>query len=203
MENNKITNVILVIVGLLVLSFGFVGVSTDKGLTQEDLDDSINAALEQLSIPTAEEIVSLIDIPEVVIPEVENADNKLLNEFLEDQYANESNEIKTEAEEFALEELEDDDYKVIYNYLSSLFEGIDDETIGLVNSKTEVEVEVTELGLGEDEDKSALVTFDVKAKYKLEEGNRDLLYKNLIIVFSVDFDEGDFDDETVTLISIE
>ncbi len=198
-SDNKNLNVILVVLcSLVVLTslFGAFTLSKDN-LTSEDVKNIVTEEINSLSIPTAEEIASLVSLPEIT---VENADNELLNNYLERAYSNESNEIKNESNISAFEELEDHNYRVIYNYLSSLFEGEIERNFEINFTKTEIKV--TMLGLEEDEDKGALVTFEIEVEYEFEEGVRDTFEKDLVIVYSVNFDEGDFDDETVKLVSI-
>jgi|GEM_PF-4237673 len=198
-SDNKNLNVILVVLcSLVVLTslFGAFTLSKDN-LTSEDVKNIVTEEINSLSIPTAEEIASLVSLPEIT---VENADNELLNNYLERAYSNESNEIKNESNISAFEELEDHNYRVIYNYLSSLFEGEIERNFEINFTKTEIKV--TMLGLEEDEDKGALVTFEIEVEYEFEEGVRDTFEKDLVIVYSVNFDEGNFDDETVKLVSI-
>ena len=154
-------------------------------------------------VPTAAEISAGIVIPtmpEISIPEIQNADNVLLNEFLESEFSVEFNDIESEAEDYALEELEDHDYKVVVEYLMSLIEGIDEERISI--NVDETDLEVTKLGLEEEEDKSAIVTFEIKVNYRLEEGVNTRFNKNVVVVYNVLFDEGVFTDEDVELVSI-
>ena len=142
--------------------------------------------------------------PTIVIPEIENADNALLNEFLENEFALEYDEIEVEAETYATEELEDHNYRLIVDYLKDLLamEGLvlDEDSVDV--DVDDVEVKVTKLGLEEDEDKSAIVTFELEVEYELEEGVRDEFEKDLIVVYNVEFDEGDFSDEDVELVLI-
>ena len=82
----------------------------------------------------------------------------------------------------------------------SLFEGIDEDSIDV--DVDEVDVEVTRLGLEEDSDKCARVTFELEVGYEFEEGVRDDLEEDLVAVFDVCYDEGDFSDEEVELVSL-
>ena len=131
----------------------------------------------------------------------EEASAKRIRQAVYDiRYRSRREEIELEAEAFALEELEDHDYKVIVDYLMSLVEGVDEDSIVVSIEKTDVKV--TKLGLGEDEDKSARVTFELKVKYKLEEGVVQQYKKNIVVIYDVVFEEGEFGDEDVELISI-
>jgi len=138
--------------------------------------------------------------PDIVIPEIENADNVLLNEFLESEFDLEYEAIEENAILYAEEELEDHSYRVVVDYLMSLIEGIDEDSINV--DVDEIDAKVTKLGLGEDEDKSATVTFEVEVDYRFEEGVNTKFNKDLVVVYNVLFDEGDFSDEDVELVSI-
>jgi hypothetical protein len=142
------------------------------------------------------------DCPNVTIPEmkVENADNELLNDFLEEEFSEEYSAIEDNATHYATEELEDDDYEVIVDYLKESVEGLDEDKVDV--SIDDVDTTVTKLGLDEDEDKRARVEFEVEVEYELEEGVRDEFEKDLVVTYDVLFDEGDFSDEEVELVSI-
>jgi len=187
--NNGLATLIVILmlgIGLFVGAVGFSKtVEIDKVVIQEKLIEK--------ECPTC-------ICPEIIIPEVENADNYLLNEFLEKKFSDEFDEIETEAEIYALEELEDHDYEVVVEYLMSLIEGVDEDSIDVDVDDTDVKV--TMLGLQEDEDKSATVTFELEVNYELEEGVNDDFNKDLVVVYNVVFDEGDFGDEDVELVSI-
>ena len=152
-------------------------------------------------VPTAAEIAAEIN--------VESADNALLNEFLESEFSVEYGLIEDAAEPFALDELEDHDYRVISDYLITLLsegqdlEEEDGEYLMWVEFE-KIDVKVTKLGLGEDEDKSARVTYEIEVEYELDEGSigEIVQYKDLVVVYDVVFDEGDFSDEEVELVSI-
>ena len=205
MENKNAgiwTLVGLVVVSLL-LSFGtYSGVKGLGGndLSQEDVQNAVTAALASqdapvVVVPTAEAIAAL-----VVIPSVESADNVLLNEFLEVEFEDEYEEIEDEAEDHALDELEDHDWRVLEDYLNALYSGIDEDSFSYDVEDTDVQV--TRLGLEEDTDRSALVTFEVEVEYEFENGVVEEYRVNLVVVYNVVYDEGNFNDETVELVSI-
>ena len=201
METN---NVILTILCVCVLIVG-IGVFATPHVSQEDIDSSIKDALKDLTVPTAEEIVSLIVIPEaseVIIPEVENADNILLNEFLKDQYVNESTEIEDAAFDVAEDEFEDKDYRVVEKYLKTLIGDLILDEDSLDVDVDETTAEVTKLGLEDDEDKCATVTFEftVEYEYSDSEGFVDEAERLLEIEYTICFTEGDFDDEEVEFV---
>ncbi len=149
--------------------------------------------------PTAAEIAAEIN--------VESADNVLLNEFLESRpmFVEKIEDIEEEAEFYAVEELEDHNYRVIVDHLMSLVEGVDEDTIEVVVEDTEFKI--LALGLGEDEDKSARVTFEIEVDYKVRvESEYGYIIEDystdVVVVYDVVFEEGEFGDEEVELVSI-
>ena len=191
MNNGLAALVVILMLGLGIF-VGGVGFSKDVEIEKIVIQEK----LVEKDCPACMEVTC----PEVIIPEVENADNYLLNEFLEDRFSDEFDEIEDNATFYATEELEDDDYEVIVDYIMSLIEGIDEDSINVDLDDTDVVV--TKLGLEEDEDKSATVTFEVEVRYKLEEGVNTKFNKDFVVVYNVIFDEGDFNDEDVELVSI-
>jgi len=210
-EKNKLNAWLVgLVIATLICSFGFNMTINSKvnelesGLSEEQVQSIIANEISKLSVPSAEEIASLVIIPAVEIPEIESADNVLLNEFLENEFEVEYTEIKDNAEIFALEELEDDDYEVVIDYLKSLLaEGEELDEGSVVVYLEDTEIEVTKLGLGDEEDKCARVTFEIEVEYELEEGVRDDFEKDLVVVYDVCFEEGNFLDEEVNFVSIE
>ncbi|MHA1383265.1 MAG: hypothetical protein ACTSR3_05870 [Candidatus Helarchaeota archaeon] len=135
-----------------------------------------------------------------VCPEVDS--DELRSDFYRDYFEDEYTEIEEHAEEVALNELEDDDYEVITDYIETLLSEGEELEDDVDVDIEDTEIEVTKLGLDEDEDKVAIVTFELEVEYELEEGIRDKYEKDLIAVYKVTFDEGDFEDEEVKLISL-
>lgn len=204
MESKNINWLLVGLVSIsLLLSLLTIGGSDNSGndLSIEDVESAVNTVLASQdplvvpTVPTAQEIASL-----VVIPSVESADNFLLNEFLESEFSDEYDEIEEEAEDHALEELEDHNWRVLEDYLNALYPGIDEDSFDYDVEDTEVEV--TMLGLDEDDDKSATVTFEVEVEYEFENGVVEEYRVNLVVVYNVVYDEGDFSDEEVTLVSL-
>ncbi len=155
-----------------------------------------------------------------VVQEV--SDDELFNmfgEFLESEFEYVFNDIKGNATIYAFEELSDHDFRVVSDYIMSLIEGVDEESIKIagedfgdydlieIEDLEDVEVRVTKLGLGEEEDKSARVTFEIEVDYKVrvesENGYVTEYYsKDIVVIYDVVFDEGYFTDEEVELVSI-
>ena len=203
MEKYAVWSLVGLVIVSLLLSFGtYSGVKGLGGndISQEDVQNAVTAALASqdapvVVVPTAEAIAAL-----VVIPSVESADNVLLNEFLEVEFEDEYEEIEDEAEDHALDELEDHDYRVLEDYLNALYPGLDEDSFSYDVEDTDVEV--TRLGLEEDTDRSATVTFEVEVEYEFENGVVEEYRVNLVVVYNVVYDEGNFNDETVELVSI-
>ena len=148
-------------------------------------------------VPTAEDIVALIVIPEVVIPEFPN--DERLREVWEKQYSDEIEEIEENAEEDAVAEIKDRDYRDLVKWLEANVENFDELHSDPDFDHSETEIEVTALGLERDEDKVASFYFEVDVRYELTEGV-DQRYKDTVYVTgTVTYDEGDFDDEDVEL----
>ena len=201
----------VVAISLIVSVFGFFSLSgnLDVPTAAEVAALVVIPAAAEVNVPTAQEIADL-----VVIPEVESADNALLNDFLENEFSEEYDVIEGNATEYAFEELEDHDFRVIVKYLKTLLtegEELDEDSIQIggkdldqakIGDLEDVDVTVTKLGLGEDDDKSATVTFELEVEYELEEGVRDEFEQDFVVTFDVVFDEGDFGDEEVELVSI-
>ncbi len=188
-------NGLVTLIAILLLCVGaFAGVAFTGGTELVTVDKVV------IQEKLVEKECPVVTCPEVVIPEIENADNALLNEFLESEFSDEFEDIETEAEVYALEELSDHDYEVVVEYLMSLIVGIDEDSIDVDVDDTDVKV--TKLGLEEDEDKSAIVTFELEVDYEFEEGVHDEYNKDIVVVYNVLFDEGDFNDEDVELVSI-
>ncbi len=205
---DKSTSQIWLAAVLIIVVLGFAMSVGGGGLSKADVTKIVSEEVakieiptsENVTIPTAEEIAAF-----VVIPEVESADNALLNEFLKNEFNETYFEIEAAALKDATDELEKKDYRVVEEYLMTLLaegEVLDEASIDVDFKDKDVDVVVTALGLNEDEDKSARVTFEIEVEYELEEGARDTFEKDMVVVFDVVYDEGDFSDEEVEFVSI-
>lgn len=175
-------NTIITLFSILVVAAFFVGMLVSGGSSIEYVNNTV--ITEKLVNQTC---------PGVVI------DDYKTDKIFESEFATEINEIEDEAYLFALEELEDDSYEVIEDYFRTL-ENYKEDSIDV--DVEDFEVEVTMLGLEDDEDKAAIVTFDLDVDYRLDEGIKSKFTKGITAVYSVTFDEGDFSDEKVKLISL-
>ena len=215
MENKTVLGILVafLLIGFIVQGAMVVSKFSSDGVTQEQVQQVVREEVAKIVIPaqpvpvipTAAEIAAEIN--------VENADNDLLNKFLESRnmFATEIVELEDEAKFYALEELEDHDYRVVVDYLMSLVEGVDeDELEEWLDEHSFIEdtdVKVTKLGLEEDEDKSARVTYELEVDYEVRVESEygyviEDYSKDLVVVYDVVFEEGDFSDEEVTFVSI-
>jgi len=143
-----------------------------------------------LSIPTAQEIASKID--------VQAPDTEKVEDIWENVYQDKIAELKEYAYNDTVKELEEDDYEALVDFLEENIENFD-ELISVYEDEDETEVTVINLGLEEEEDKVAEVEMELKIKYTLKEGE-DTSYRDRVKLSSiVTYDEGDFDDEKVKL----
>ncbi len=198
--NNWLAALVIILLLGVGIFIGAVGFSTEKEVDKIIIQEKL-----------IEKECPVIVCQEVVIPEIQNADNALLNEFLEDNFEVEYNAIKDLALIYAEDELEDHDDEVVVDYLESLIEGFDEDSIHV--SIEETDIEVTALGLKEDEDKSARVTFELEVDYdvRVESENgytMEEYSKDIVVIYDVVFEEGILDelhedfDEEVELVSI-
>ncbi len=206
MENKTLLGILI---GVVLIGFIVQGVMVANSLNVEgvtvQLDEGklrsiISEEISKIPAPTNSEVVGLTAAEIAAEINVENADNALLNEFLESEFSDNYTAIEDEAYTYALLELEDHNDRVVVNFLMSLIDGIDEDSIDVYVD--EFDAKVTKLGLEEDEDKSAIVTFELEVDYELEEGVTDIFNKDIVVVYKVVFDEGDFGDEDVELVSI-
>ncbi len=177
----KNTNTIITLLSILVIAAFFLGFGMN-GTEIKYVDKTI--VTEKLIEQTC---------PEIVI------DNYKTDKIFEETFGETYSDIEEAAYVEALNELEDDSYEVIEDYFRIL-EGYDKDSVDV--DVEDFNVEVTNLGLEDDEDKVAIVTFELEVEYELEEGINDDFKKKLTIIYKVTFDEGDFDDEKVKLISL-
>ena len=214
-KNNMEEKGLLVILGLLLI-VGFVAqgvmisnkavANIESGVSAEQVQAIVSDEISKIEIP-ASISQTPVDIPtaaEIAAEiSVESADNALLNEFLESEFSVEYDESELEAEPFALEELEDHDYRVVVDYLKTILaegEELDEDCVNV--DIEDVDVKVTKLDLEDEEDKSARVTFEIEVEYELEEGVRDEFEKDVVVIYDVLFEEGYFSDEEVEFVSI-
>ncbi len=206
MENKTLLGILIgvVLIGFIVQGVMVVNNSGVEGavvqLDEGKLRSIISEEISKIPAPTNSEVVGLTAAEIAAEINVESADNVLLNEFLESEFSGVYSDIENASEPLALLELVDHDYRVVVNHLMSLVEGVNENSIDV--DVEETDVKVTRLGLGEDEDKSARVTYEIRVRYRLEEGVIERYKINLVVVYDVVFEEGDFNDEEVEFVSI-
>ena len=198
MENNTGLLVTLLIVLCAVNIIGFILIAP-QDIDQDALADKVTAQVTE-QIPTASEIAAEIPpvvIPEIVVPEPKELNNKRIDDLWEDLYGEEIEELEDEAYDVAEIELEDDDYDLLVKYLEANIEGFDElEDVDF----EDYEITIIELGLDDDEDKVAEVVFELEVEYTLLEGVVQDYKKQIFATANVVFEEGDFDDEEVEFI---
>ena len=198
MENNNGLIIGLLILAVLLSAIA-LAISGGNKVDEKALSDKIAAqVISELGVqPTAAEIAALVPvptIPAIVMPEFESDDMVL--DLWEDLYADEIEELETEAYNIAVAEFEDDDYAILEEWFK------DNEDIEGFDKLKDVdiddyEVTIIDLGLGEDEDKIAEVFFELDVRYTLEEGVAQRLKMKLDATASVVFEEGDMEDSDV------
>ena len=200
-SNNGLLITLVVIAALLSLVTTFVAIG--NSVNEQALADKVTAQVisqipEPDPVPTAAEIAAQITVPsapEVNVPEFKS--DEKVQDLWEDLYADEIEELETEAYDVAEIELEDHDYKLLTKWLEGQIEGFDElEDVDV----DDYEINIIELGLDEDEDKVAEIVFELEVEYSLLEGIAQDYKKQVIATATVTFDEGDFDDEDVEFI---
>jgi len=200
-QNNGLLYGLLAVAVILCLITTFAVMNNrvdEQALANKVTAQVISQIPEPDPVPTAAEIAALITVPsapEVTVPEFKS--DEKVQDLWEDLYADEIEELETEAYDVAEIELEDHDYKLLTRWLEEQIEGFDEiEDVDV----EDYEINIIALGLDEDEDKIAEVVFELEVEYSLEEGPSYDYKKDVLATATVTFDEGDFDDEDVELV---
>lgn len=195
MENDSL--VLWGLLAMLVLSvFSLFAVyNIESGVSEQELNEAI--AKNKVS---AQEIADLVVIPEIKefdVPEFKG--EEMVSDLWNDLYSVQIAELEGYAYNDSFDELSDDEYEGLEDWLKINLEGFDE-----FESDVEVEdydVEVVELGLEEDEDKSAKVGFELEFEYSLVSGPNHHEYDGVVFVTAdVSYDEGDYSEEDVKLV---
>lgn len=202
-KNNALVVGLIVAAVILSLVTLFAVLGNNNKVDEEALANKVTAQVisqmpksEKIDVDKlATEVAGKISVPEVTVPEFKS--DEKVQDLWEDLYADEIDGLETEAYDVAVSELEDHDYKALEKYLEANVEGFDE--LENVDVK-DYEIKVINLGLDEDEDKVAVVEFELKVKYSLLEGADDDFKKTVYANATVTFDEGDFSDEDVELV---
>jgi predicted outer membrane lipoprotein len=180
--------------------FWLAAINTNAKANYVDEDGLVAKVVDQIDVPTAAEIAAEIppvEIPEVTLPDPGVMDNEKIDDLWEDLYADEIEEIEEAAYDHALAELEDDDYEILFDWLEAQIEGFDElEDVDV----EDYEIEVANLGLEEDEDKEAVIEFELEVEYTLLEGMNIDYKKQVLATATVLYEEGDFDEEEVNFV---
>lgn len=195
------------VIGVFIVSlFGVWGAWQDsQSLSKDEVKGIVAQELANMPQPTdppsAQEIADLVVVPEA--PEVESADNELLNDFLQDEYAEEFEEIEDAAEDDFFAEIQDDDEEELEDEFEGLFDFLEANIEGFKEltdvDEEDVDVTVKLLGLKEDADKSAEVVVEFTVEYsKVDAPINDEWEATVFVSGLVTYEEGDFGDEEVT-----
>jgi len=183
---NWVQYTILVLAVILVIG-SFTWMAPVVKVNEQKVD------LSQLDIPTAEEIASQIDI-----------DNSKIDDLHNVMFGRCRTELKDNAESVVLDEIDIDELK---EYIEDQIADFDKFTKIPTLDEDETEVTINQLGycivFGEEfgdekDDKSAIVNLVYNFEYE-DENSYDVHKDKLYITGTVDFEEGDFDDEDVEL----
>lgn len=194
MENDSL--VLWGLLAMLVLSvFSLFAVYNVESVSEQEMREAVMEEVAKVKVPSAEEVASLVVMPELDFEVPEFKGEKMVKDLWENLYSVEIAELKDYAYNDSLDELMDDDYEALEDWLKLNVEGFDDlEDVDFDDYK----VEVVELGLEEDEDKVAKVVFELEVEYDLMEGPNDHSYdKDLVVTAEVSYEEGDYSEEDV------
>ena len=202
-KNNALVVGLIVAAVILSLVTLFAVLGNDNKIDEQALANKVTAQVisqmpksEKIDVDQlATDVAGKINVPEVTVPEFKS--DEKVTDLWDNLYADEIEELETEAYDVAVLELEDHDYKALVKYLEANVEGFDElENVDV----HDYEINVIELGLDEDENKVAVVEFELKVRYSLLEGTDDDFKKTVNANATVTFDEGDFEDEDVELV---
>lgn len=196
----------------VLIAINLIGwVMIPDSVDEQALSDKVTAqVISQIptpeKMPTAAEVAALVpkvEIPEFSVPEFvvpEFKDHEMVKDLWEARWADDIEELETEAYDVAELELEDRDYKLLTKWLEESIEGFDELEDVDNYDFDDCEINIIELGLDEDEDKVVEVVCELKVEYSLLEGVAQDWKKTVFSTATVSFDEGDFDDEDVELV---
>ncbi len=171
--------------------------------TVEEISSKVLEDITIPEVPTAEDIGSKINI---TIPEAKPVDNSKVNDIWKIMFNDCYTDLEDEAEEQVIDEVEDniDDLE---EFIEDSVEDFDKlKNLELDEDKTDVsitdigycDVDGTEFGDDED-DKEAIVTLVYEFKY--QDTSDNTWYKETVeVTGTIEFDEGDFDDEKIKLV---
>lgn len=179
----------LVLVGMII--FGLVAGNFSTKLS--DLKSEVNGLETTLNSvqagPSAQEIASLIVIPNVEMPEVpEFKSDQKVHDLWKKLYGEDVDALEDLALALALDKVDEEKEDELLDYLELEFPGLDD-LISFSEDDDERDVIVLDLGIDDEEDQSVRVTLEYKFKYDLKEGVDDDFKGRLYITANVVWDD--------------
>ncbi len=190
MENKQNSlNILLVVLVSLSLIFS-VSMALSPKLNASDVEGIVDSKISELNFPTAQEIASLIEVPEVELPTASGSlDQEQLDEIRDKLYQEEIEELENDSLNAFEEKFEDDFDDELEEFLEETIEGFD-LFEDLEEESDESKVEVLNLGLEDEEDKLAKVYKEFTFDYELEDSYKE--YKGKVsVIGTVTFDEDD------------
>jgi len=172
-----------VIVAMLLFSSAFSGLKSDVNSLQRQVND--------LEVASAEEIASLVVLPEmpaVDVPEFKS--DQKVDELWDELFNEQVEALEAEALALALAQVDKEEDDELEDWLKVEFPGFD-ELLRFSEDEDEREVEVLNLGLDDEEDRHVQVLFEFKIKYDLEEGVADDYKDRVYVTADVYYDEDD------------
>ena len=193
MEDNWLVVGMLVLLVSGLVNMGMV-YNMESGVSEEEMQN----ALDNVQVPSAQEIADLVVVPEmkeIEVPEFKG--ESMVMDLWKSLFSEEYAELEGHAYNDSVYELERRGYRDLVNWVESNIEGIDEvEDVDV----DDYEVEVVELGL-DDEDKVVRIVFEVEVEYTLVDGpSNDEYDKDLLVTAYVVYDEGDYSDEEVEFV---
>jgi len=162
---------------LVILAFSYGAYNNSEKVNYDKIANLVNVP--KVEVPTAEEIANKIVIPE--------ADNQKIEELWKKVYEEEINELKEDALEATLGEIDKED---IEDFLKDKGYNIDYVKSYEVDEE-ETEIEVINLGLDDEDDKSATVNLCLDVKYKQKTGTTTTQRETVCVTADYYIDDGD------------
>jgi len=163
------------VIATILLSYG--AYSNSEKINYDRIANLVNVP--KVEVPTADEIAD-----KIVIPETEN---QRLDELWQKVYETEISDLKEEALEATLDEIDKED---IEDFLKDEGYNIDYVKSYKVD-EDETEVEVTNLGLDDEDDKAATVNLYLDVKYKQKTGSTTTQREYIEVTADYYIDDGD------------
>jgi len=194
---------ILMILCLLVSIGGWYR----SGVTVVDYD-KIAAPEDVQVITTTVDVDALTQsiVDKIVLPEAKDLDNQKIEELWEVTFGDCINELKGQAYDDVINELDDLDINKMDDLVDFLEANIEDfdELKSVKEDKDETKIEVVTLGACEnresEDDKEAVVNLELNVKYRLKEGQTIPYKETVYVTGTVRYDEDITDIEDIELV---